>query len=75
MIPTPPTSAPRSPLGPERRAGSLQDDRRWPVLERLHFVDEDTGVIEVKMHLTDPDTIVFATYERRRDMFDTNDPP
>ena len=45
--------------------------RSW---ERLHFVDEDTGVIEVEMHPTDPDTIVFATYERRRDMFDTNDP-
>ena len=45
--------------------------RSW---ERLHFVDENTGVIEVKMHPTDPDTIVFATYERRRDMFDTNDP-
>ncbi|MEM6571176.1 MAG: PDZ domain-containing protein [Planctomycetota bacterium] len=45
--------------------------RSW---ERLHFVDEDTGVIDVKMHPEDPDTIVIATYQRRRDMFDTNDP-
>ena len=42
--------------------------------ERVFFVDDETGVIEVKMHPEDPDTIVIASYERRRDMFDTNDP-
>ncbi|HEX9793306.1 MAG TPA: PDZ domain-containing protein [Planctomycetota bacterium] len=42
--------------------------------ERIHYVDEDTGVIAIAMHPTDPDTLLIATYERRRDGFDTNDP-
>ncbi|MEL6431526.1 MAG: PDZ domain-containing protein, partial [Planctomycetota bacterium] len=45
--------------------------RSW---ERVLFVDEDTGVVEVKMHPTDPSTLLVATYQRRRDGFDTNDP-
>ncbi|MEM9381062.1 MAG: PDZ domain-containing protein, partial [Planctomycetota bacterium] len=60
--------------GPSEERGlyrTTDGGRSW---ERLHFVDEDTGVIEVKMHPDDPGTIVIATYERRRDMFDTNDP-
>ena len=42
--------------------------------DKILFIDEDTGVIDVKMHPEDPDTLLVATYERRRDMFDTNDP-
>lgn len=42
--------------------------------ERVHFVDENTGVIDVKMHPRDPDTLLVATYERMRDGFDGNDP-
>ncbi len=42
--------------------------------EKVLFVDEDTGVIDVQMHPTDPNTLYVATYQRRRDGFDGNDP-
>ncbi len=42
--------------------------------DRILFVDDMTGVIEIQMHPTEPDTLLVATYERQRDGFDTNDP-
>ena len=42
--------------------------------ERMLFVDEKTGVIDMRMDPRDPDTLLVATYERERDAFDTNDP-
>ncbi|MCR9245170.1 MAG: PDZ domain-containing protein [bacterium] len=42
--------------------------------QRVLFVDDKTGVIDIDMHPTDPDTLLIATYERQRDGFDTNDP-
>jgi len=60
--------------GPNDERGLYKTTDGGFTWERVFFVDEDTGVIEVKMHPEDPDTIVIASYERRRDMFDTNDP-
>ncbi len=42
--------------------------------KRVLFVDEKTGVIDVKFHPTDPNILLAATYERQRDGFDGNDP-
>ncbi|MEZ5967124.1 MAG: PDZ domain-containing protein [Planctomycetota bacterium] len=42
--------------------------------ERILFVDDDSGVIDMAMHPTDPDVLLVATYERARDIYDTNDP-
>jgi len=42
--------------------------------KRILYVDELTGVIDVAMHPQDPQTLLVATYERRRDEFDSNDP-
>lgn len=41
---------------------------------RIHHVDAGTGVIEMQMHPTNPDTLLIATYVRQRDGFDTNSP-
>ena len=41
---------------------------------RIHHIDDKTGVIDIQMHPTDPDTLLVATYERQRDGFDTNSP-
>lgn len=60
--------------GPNDERGLYKTTDGGFTWERVFFVDGDTGVIEVKMHPEDPDTIVIASYERRRDMFDTNDP-
>ena len=42
--------------------------------ERILYIDEKSGVIDVDMHPTEPDTLVVAFYERQRDGFDTNSP-
>ncbi|MCA8955803.1 MAG: PDZ domain-containing protein [Planctomycetes bacterium] len=60
--------------GPNSERGlfkTLDGGKSW---QRIHFVDDNTGVLDIQMKPGDPDTILFATYERQRDGFDTNDP-
>ena len=45
--------------------------KKW---ERILYVDEKTGVVDIDMDPTDPNTLIVATYERERDGFDTNAP-
>src|SRR5262249_43646057 len=40
--------------------------------EKVLYVDDKTGVIDVVMHPTDPDTLLVATWERLRDGFDSH---
>ncbi len=42
--------------------------------ERVLYVDFKTGVIDMRMHPLDPETLMVATYERQRDEFDVNEP-
>jgi photosystem II stability/assembly factor-like uncharacterized protein len=42
--------------------------------ERILYVDADTGVIDVDLMPDAPDTLLVATYVRRRDGHDGNDP-
>ncbi|MGK0155642.1 MAG: photosystem II stability/assembly factor-like uncharacterized protein [Neolewinella sp.] len=42
--------------------------------KKILYVDDVTGVVDIDMHPTEPDTLMVATYERKRDGFDTNDP-
>lgn len=42
--------------------------------ERILFVDDKTGVMDIQMHPTNPDTLLVVTYERQRDNSDQNDP-
>ncbi|MDJ0973280.1 MAG: PDZ domain-containing protein, partial [Planctomycetota bacterium] len=42
--------------------------------KRVLFVDDKSGVIDVVMHPSNPDTLLVATYERQRDGFCTNSP-
>ncbi len=41
---------------------------------KILTIDDKTGVIDLRMHPNDPDTLLVATYERQRDGFDGNDP-
>ncbi len=38
---------------------------------RIHFIDDKTGVIDMVMHPTDPETLIIATWDRLRDGFDS----
>src|SRR5947208_5538022 len=42
--------------------------------EKILYVDDRTGVIDLCMHPSDPETMLVTTYERQRDLYDTNDP-
>ena len=42
--------------------------------EKILYVDDTTGVIDLTMHPNDPDIMLCAMWERIRDEFDTNDP-
>jgi photosystem II stability/assembly factor-like uncharacterized protein len=42
--------------------------------EKILYVADDAGVIEVQMHPTDAETLLVATWGRMRDGFDGNDP-
>lgn len=57
---------------PERGLYKTADGgKTW---RKILHVDEKTGVIDMDMHPTEPDTLLVATWERQRDEFDTNDP-
>jgi photosystem II stability/assembly factor-like uncharacterized protein len=42
--------------------------------KKILDIDDKTGVIDLRMHPRDPETLMAATYERRRDEFDVGDP-
>jgi len=42
--------------------------------EKVLYIDERTGIIDVKLMPGDPYTVLAAAYERQRDGFDGNDP-
>jgi len=39
--------------------------------ERAFYIDERTGIIEMQMHPTDPETLIVTAWERLRDGFDS----
>src|SRR5262249_46897242 len=41
---------------------------------KILFVDDKTGVIDMRMKPDDPETLIVAMYERQRDLYDVNDP-
>lgn len=60
--------------GPNEERGLYKTTDGGKSWERILYVDDKTGVVDVDMHPTDPQTLWVATYERERDLYDTNDP-
>ena len=60
--------------GPSEERGLYKTTERGATWQRILYVDDKTGVIDVQMNPQDPKTLLVATYERQRDGFDGNDP-
>ncbi len=60
--------------GPNPDRGLFKTTDGGKTWNKVLFVDDKTGVIDMRMHPSDPETLLVATYERERDLYDTNDP-
>ncbi len=58
--------------GPSEERGLYKTSDGGKTWTKILHVDNNTGVIEMKMHPTLPDTLLVATWERRRDGFDSH---
>ncbi|HLJ92201.1 MAG TPA: hypothetical protein VKU02_03315, partial [Gemmataceae bacterium] len=60
--------------GPNEERGLFKTTDDGATWQKILYVDDKTGIIDLAMHPTDPETLLVATYERQRDSYDTNDP-
>ncbi len=60
--------------GPNPDRGLFKTTDGGKTWTKVLFVDDKTGIIDMRMHPSDPETLLVATYERERDLYDTNDP-
>jgi len=60
--------------GPSEERGLFRSRDGGETWERILYVDDRTGVIDLRMKPDDPRTLLAATYERERDIHDSNDP-
>jgi photosystem II stability/assembly factor-like uncharacterized protein len=56
--------------GPGEERGLYKTADGGKTWQRVLFVDDKTGVIDMRMSPADPDTLIVATWERQRDEFD-----
>ncbi len=56
--------------GPNTERGLFKTTDGGKTWDKIYYLDDKTGVIDIAMHPTDPDTLMVAMYERRRDGHD-----
>ncbi|MBS1704763.1 MAG: PDZ domain-containing protein [Armatimonadetes bacterium] len=63
--------------GPNADRGLFKTTDGGKTWQKIHYVDDKTGVIDMVMDPRNPDTLYFATWERQRDPYDqsTGTPP
>lgn len=60
--------------GPSDERGLYKTTDGGKTWQRVLYVDDQTGVVDVQMDPKHPETLLIATYRRERDGFDSNDP-
>lgn len=60
--------------GPNEDRGLYKTTDGGKTWNKILYIDDKTGVMDMRMHPTEPDTLLVAMYERQRDIYDTNDP-
>ncbi len=58
--------------GPNEERGLYKTTDGGKTWERVLYVDDKTGVIDMRMHPTDSDTLLVAMWERQRDGYDSH---
>ena len=56
--------------GPNEDRGLYKTADGGKTWKKILYVDDKTGVIDVQMNMSEPDTLLVATYERKRDGFE-----
>ncbi|MCS7047113.1 MAG: PDZ domain-containing protein, partial [Gemmataceae bacterium] len=57
--------------GPSEERGLYKTTDGGLTWQRIYYVDDKTGVLEIVMNPADPDMLIAATWERQRDEFDS----
>ncbi len=57
--------------GPNPERGLFKTTDGGKTWEKVLFVDDKTGVIDISLHPENPELLIVATWERRRDEFDS----
>lgn len=57
--------------GPNEERGVFKTTDGGQTWEKVLYIDDRTGIIDLRMHPTDPDTLIAAAWERRRDGYDS----
>ena len=60
--------------GPSEDRGLFKTTDGGENWEKILYIDDKTGVVDVQMNMKNPDKLIVATYQRKRDGFDGNDP-
>ncbi len=61
--------------GPNPDRGLYKTTDGGKTWDRVLYVDDKTGVIDIRMHPTDPETLLVAMWERQRDGYDSHPGP
>lgn len=60
--------------GPNEQRGLYRSQDGGETWTKILEGDEDTGVVEIAFQPENPSVMLVASYQRRRDIYDTNDP-
>ena len=60
--------------GPNEERGVFKTTDGGQTWEHVLYISEDTGIIELQMDPSDPDSLLAAAYQRRRGGFDDGEP-